>query len=54
MSWQDTKTLQHGSATIIVHRPQLTPEERAKREKDVKATMALTMREYLSRKESKA
>lgn len=54
MSWQDTKTLQHGSATIIVHRPQLTPAERAKREKAVKDTMTLTMRAYLARKEGKA
>lgn len=54
MSWQETKTLRHGAATIIIHRPQLTDTERAKREKAIKETMARTMKSYATRKENTA
>ena len=47
-----TKTLQHGNAVIIIHRPMLADTERAKREQKVKDTLNNTMRDYLKRKEA--
>ena len=32
---QQTKTIQVGSCTVVIHRPELTPETRAKREREV-------------------
>ena len=47
-----TTTLQHGNVTIIVHRPVLTEQERAKREQQVQDALGGVMREYYKRKES--
>lgn len=49
MNWT-SKTLQRGSATIIVHRPVLTEKERAKREQQIKDTLSITLRECIERK----
>lgn len=44
--WKNTtpgyrsKTIQVGSATVIIHRPELTKEEQTKREKDVLDALA--------------
>lgn len=35
-----TKTLQYGNGTIVVHRPELTPEERARRMEGIKEAAA--------------
>ena len=35
-----TKAVQHGSITVIIHRPELTPEQAARREKEVLRTLA--------------
>lgn len=47
-----TKTIKHGSCTIIVHRPELTRTEKAKRERAAQETLESVMREYLRRKET--
>jgi len=44
-----TKTLQSGSATIIIHRPELSKEERSKREQQAKRDMEAALRGYLNR-----
>lgn len=49
MNWT-SKTLQHGSATIIIHRPVLTDAERAKREQQIKDTVSIALRECIERK----
>ncbi len=47
-----TTTLQYGNVTIIVHRPELTEKERAKREQQVQDAMGGVMREYYKRKDN--
>ncbi len=47
-----TTTLKYGAATIIVHRPVLTDQERAKREQQARNTLGGVMRDYLKRKEA--
>ena len=47
-------TVRHGNCTIIVHRPLLTQEETAKRERQVLDAMESTMRAYAHRKENRA
>jgi hypothetical protein len=37
---QQTKTIQVGNCTVVIHRPELTPETRAKREAEVSRTLA--------------
>jgi hypothetical protein len=49
-----TKTIQHGSCTIIVHRPVLTEQERTKREKQIQDSLGRGLSEYLRRKEMSA
>lgn len=49
-----TKTLQHGNCTIVVHRPILTEEEAAKRERQVLDAMESAMRAYIFRGEKNA
>lgn len=53
MTYQTTKTLQHGNCTIVVHRPVLTKEEAARRERQVLAVLETTMRNHIKRKENK-
>lgn len=45
------KTIQHGAATIHIHRPDLDDQERAKREQEIRGTLEHTLREYIGRKE---
>lgn len=45
------KTLRHKYGTINIYRPILTPEEAAKREKQVVHILETVMRDYLRRKE---
>ena len=45
-----TKTIQHGNCTIIVHRPILSDEERARREREVINAMETVMRGYVPKK----
>ena len=52
-NWTTSKTIRHGSCTVILHRPELTQTERAKRERAAKETLERVMREYLNRKEKK-
>lgn len=52
MEWEEPQTIQHGSCTIIVHRPKLTKVERKKREENIQATLETIMRTYIHRKES--
>ena len=52
MSEWTTQTLQFGQVTIVVHRPVLTGQERAKRERQVQDVMTGVMRDYLKRKEA--
>lgn len=49
-----TKTLQHGNCAIIVHRPILTKEEAAKRERQVLDAMGSMMRDYIFKGERNA
>lgn len=35
-----TKTVEHGNITVIIHRPELTPEQTSRREKEVLRTLA--------------
>lgn len=37
---QQTKTITVGSCTVVIHRPKLTPETRAKREGEVSRVLA--------------
>ena len=46
-----SKTLQHGSITVAIHRPNLTKEEKAKRERQVLSVLETTMKPYIERKE---
>lgn len=48
-----TTTIQHGNCTITVHRPVLTKEEAAKRERQVLDAMESTMKAYITRKEQR-
>lgn len=48
-----TKTIHHGSCTIILQRPILTSTEQAKRERAAQKTLENVMREYIRRKEAK-
>lgn len=54
MPYQTTETIQHGSCTIVVHRPVLTKEEAAKRERQALTVLETTMKSYIARKEKKA
>ena len=47
------ETFKFGNVTVNVHRPVLTPSEKARREQQVKDTMARVMREYIHKKEAK-
>ncbi len=47
-----SKTIRSGNCTIIIHRPLLTKEETAKRERQVLDAMEGMMRERLLRKET--
>lgn len=49
-----TKTIRRGPCTIIIHRPLLSKEEAAKRERQVQEAMEREMRGYINRKEKKA
>jgi len=51
MTYQATTTLQHGNCTIVVHRPDLTKEETAKREQQVLTVLEAAMKTYIARKE---
>lgn len=46
-----SKTIQHGSITVVVHRPVLSKEETAKRAQQVQTVLGSTMRTYIERKE---
>lgn len=35
-----TKTVKHGKFIVIIHRPELTPEQTSRREKEVLRTLA--------------
>lgn len=48
-----TRTIRHGSCTLIVHRPELSDAERAKREQAVRETLARELRSYTTRKDTK-
>lgn len=45
-----TKTIQCGNCTVHIHRPELTAEERQKREKRAMTAVSSAMRPYLQRK----
>ena len=47
-------TIRHGNCTIVIHRPVLTQEETAKRERQVLDALESTMRAYAYRKEKNA
>lgn len=51
--WVDAGTYKYGNVTVHVHRPVLTPTEKARREQQVKDTMSRAMREYIHKKEAK-
>lgn len=44
-----SKIIQHGDVTIVVHRPELTKAEQAKREQHILDVLAREMRGYLER-----
>lgn len=46
-----TKTIKHGSCTIIVHRPILTEQEQAKRERQIQDSLSRGLSDYMRRKE---
>lgn len=48
-----TQTIQHGSCTITIQRPILTPAEQTKRGQAVKGTLERVLRDYVRRKEKK-
>ena len=43
------KTMQYGNCTIVVFRPELTQQERAKREQQIKTELERGLRDYLLR-----
>ena len=43
------KTLQHGSVTITVYRPELSPEETKTREKTITSALKPILAQYISR-----
>lgn len=47
-----SKTIQHGKFTLVVHRPVLSKEETAKRERQVVTALESTMRNHIERKEN--
>ena len=49
--WVETQSIKYGNCTITVHRPVLTPSEKAKRERQVQDVVGRVMREYVHRKE---
>ena len=51
MTYQTAQTIQYGNCTIVVHRPVLTKEEAAGREKQVLTVLEATMKTYIKRKE---
>ena len=51
MSEYTTQTLRHGTATIIIHRPKLSDDERHRREELVRGHLTNAMRDYYKRKE---
>ena len=51
---ETTKTLTHGCVTIVIHRPELSSAERAKREQTLQDRLPRILREYLKRKEATA
>lgn len=53
MNERTSQTLQYGNCTIVVHRPVLTKEEAAERERQVLTVLESTMKSYISRKESR-
>lgn len=52
MEWGKPKVIQHGSCTIVIHRPILSKHERTKREDQIKASLESVMRTYTQRKEN--
>lgn len=46
-----SKTIKSGNCTIIIHRPVLTKEETAERERQVLSALEGSMRNYVLRKE---
>lgn len=52
MKWDEPKVIQHGTCKIIIHRPILSKQERAKREDQIKASLESVMRTYTQRKEN--
>lgn len=44
-----SKTLQHGSVTIIIHRPELSKDEAVKRERRVKEVLAASLKYSIHR-----
>lgn len=51
MEWEESRVIQHGSCTIVIHQPKLTAAERKKREDQIKASLESVMRTYTRRKE---
>lgn len=47
-----TKTIQRGLCTIHIHRPELEPSERTKRERQARETLENSLRDYIKRKEN--
>lgn len=54
MNESKTQTIQHGKVTVVIHRPILTKEETAKRERQVQTVLESTMKSYIARKEQTA
>lgn len=52
MEWEEPRVIQHGSCTIVIHRPILSKQERVKREDQIKASLESVMRTYTQRKEN--
>ena len=51
MSEWTSKTIQHGKFTLVIHRPVLSKEEAAKRERRVVTALDSSLRAYIERKE---
>ena len=51
MEWEEPRVIKHGSYKIVIHRPILSKQERAKREDQIKASLESVMRTYTQRKE---
>ena len=49
-----SKTYKRGNCTIILHRPIMTAEETAARERQVKEALEAVLGEYISRKQREA